>query len=145
MRTAFAISSPVLSVVGEERNGNLWLCNWFPWNLAPNMCSNSSGRSVILPFPAVRGELSTPHLSARGPCIWPCQCCSWQACPSAQGQCGAARQRAEALAAVCRMRRCFIHWDTPHWKVKDFSLIFSEMFFKQCLQFLLHSTEKSDI
>lgn len=86
--------------------------NCFPWNLAPNMCSNSSGRGLILAFPAVREEPRTPHLSARGACVQPCQCCSWQMCTSAQGR-GAARQRAGALAAVCGVGRCFTHCDTP--------------------------------
>lgn len=142
-RTAFAISSLVLSGLGQERNGILWLCKWFPWNLPPSMCSNSSGRGLILPLPAAR-EPRTSCLCQRGvhTAVPVLLLAGVHLCTGAMWGCQAEDR---VLAALCRVGRCFTHCDTPHWKGKGLSLIFSEMLFKQCLQSYLHSTENSEI
>lgn len=112
LQSALAISSLVLSVVGQERNGYLWLCKWFPWNLPPSMCSNSSGRGLILPLPAVR-EPSTSCLCQRGvhTAVPVLLLAGVHLCTGAMWGCQAEDR---VLAALCRVGRCLTHCDIPH-------------------------------
>lgn len=143
---ADSICNHQLSAVsgGRRKKWDFAAANCFPWNLAPKTGSNSSGRGLIPLSSSERRAKPPASLCQRGVCaaVPVLLLAGVHLCTGDVGLPG----RGQGLWLL------YVGWGgvsptvtPPHWRLKDLSLIFSEMLFKQCLHSCLHSTENSEI